>query len=342
MMKACQLTKIVVALGAMFAVCANTPVQASDLFVGSYGTDKILRYDSVGNFLGDFASGGGLDGPTKFVFGPDSTGDGKPEFYVNSYLNDKVLRYNGVTGAFIDTFVTAGSGGLDGPEGLAFGPDGNLYVSSHFVDKVFRYNGTTGAYIDTFVTAGTGGIDNPRDLVFGPDNNLYVGNDGNKSVLRYNGSTGAAMPSPGNSGAIYASNGGTNFHRGLLFGADGNLFVTTDEAGTGGVLRYEGPGGVNPGQLVDIFVAATNHVSIGIATGSDNNLYVATGLSNTVVRYNGTTGALIGNYVTAGSGGLNNALYIAFEPVPEPASIVLLALGFTCCSLRRRLRKSRP
>ena len=40
----------------------------------------------------------------------------------------QVLRYNGTTGAFIDAFVSSGSGGLDMPSGLTFGPDGNLYV----------------------------------------------------------------------------------------------------------------------------------------------------------------------------------------------------------------------
>lgn len=39
---------------------------------------------------------------------------------------DDILRYNGATGAFIDAFVTAGSGGLSQPGGVRFGPDGQL------------------------------------------------------------------------------------------------------------------------------------------------------------------------------------------------------------------------
>jgi len=42
------------------------------------------------------------------------------ELFVSSFLTDQVLRYNGTTGAFIDIFVTAGSGGLDGPTFLVF------------------------------------------------------------------------------------------------------------------------------------------------------------------------------------------------------------------------------
>jgi hypothetical protein len=37
-----------------------------------------------------------------------------------------VLRYDGRTGAFLNAFVPARSGGLDGPYGLGFGRDGNL------------------------------------------------------------------------------------------------------------------------------------------------------------------------------------------------------------------------
>jgi hypothetical protein len=75
-----------------------------------------------------------------------------------------VQRYDGTTGAFIDIFGSGG--GLDGPIGLTFGPDGNLYVSSAGTDQVLRYDGTTGTFIDAFVSANSGGLDAPTFLIF--------------------------------------------------------------------------------------------------------------------------------------------------------------------------------
>ena len=84
-----------------------------------------------------------------------------------------------------------GSGGLIGPRGVAFGPDGSLFVASFNTNQVLHYDGSTGAFLGTFVAAGDHGLNLPRDLVFGPDGNLYVGSFGSGDVFRYNGSTGA-------------------------------------------------------------------------------------------------------------------------------------------------------
>ena len=90
------------------------------------------------------------------------------ELLVSSEATDQVLRYDGMTGAFLGAFVTAGSGGLKFPQGLAFGPDGTLYVSSPGSDQVLRYDGTTGAFLNVFVAAGSGGLDFPTFLTFRP------------------------------------------------------------------------------------------------------------------------------------------------------------------------------
>ena len=42
------------------------------------------------------------------------------QLFVTSFNSNEVLRYDGTTGAFIDAFVTAGSGGLDLPSFLIF------------------------------------------------------------------------------------------------------------------------------------------------------------------------------------------------------------------------------
>jgi hypothetical protein len=48
------------------------------------------------------------------------------DLFVSSVGTDSVLRYNGTTGAFVGTFTGAPAAF---PEGVIFGPDGNLYVS---------------------------------------------------------------------------------------------------------------------------------------------------------------------------------------------------------------------
>src|SRR2546425_192547 len=52
------------------------------------------------------------------------------DLLVASYNNDSILRYDGTTGNFVSAFVSSGSGGLSRPQGITYGPDGNLYVSS--------------------------------------------------------------------------------------------------------------------------------------------------------------------------------------------------------------------
>ncbi|MEX0613940.1 MAG: hypothetical protein WD229_17610, partial [Pirellulales bacterium] len=77
---------------------------------------------------------------------------------VPDFDKHNVLRYDAATGAFVDTFVSRKSGGLNQPWNVLIGPhDGDLYVSTgHFrgpgqIKAVLRYDGTTGAFLDEFV-----------------------------------------------------------------------------------------------------------------------------------------------------------------------------------------------
>src|SRR5262249_18298324 len=96
------------------------------------------------------------------LFGPDGN------LYVCGQSSNDVVRYDGRTGAFIDEFVPAGSGGLDRPAALLFGNDGNLYVSSANNDVVLRYDGTTGGLIDAFIPHQSGGLNGPTALLYTP------------------------------------------------------------------------------------------------------------------------------------------------------------------------------
>jgi hypothetical protein len=117
------------------------------------------------------------------TFGPDNN------LYVSSRDSNSVLRYDGTTGLSLGAFVSPGSGGLSGTEGLLFGTDGSLYVSSGRSNQVLRYDGQTGAFLRVFASGG--GLNGPRGLNYGPDGNLYVSSFYSDSILRYNGQTGA-------------------------------------------------------------------------------------------------------------------------------------------------------
>jgi fibronectin type 3 domain-containing protein len=216
----------------------------------------------------------------------------------------RVSLYNAGTGAFVETLIPMGSGGLQSPDGLAFGPDGKLYVSDP--TGVLRYNGQTGAFLDTLIAAGVGGLDDPAGLAFGPDGSLYVSSAHSHSVLRFNGTTGAFVDA-----FVPAGSGGLQNPHSLAFGPDGNLYVSS--SATNSVLRYNG----QTGAFIDTFVPVASgglNDPLGLTFGPDNNLYVSSSTTNSILRYNGKTGAFIGEFVPAGSGGLAQPDGLSFGP----------------------------
>jgi hypothetical protein len=175
-----------------------------DLYVGK-GGGGVLRYDgTTGAFKGTFvASGaGGLGNPWALVFGMDG------DLYVSNDVGNgtnqlppgSILRYEGPAGpnpgAFLGTFVPTGSGGLNTPLGLLFGPDANgdgqqdLYVSSAALDvynfthahpgtsEVLCYDGVTGAFLKTLVAPDSGGLSNPSFMVFTKTDPVTLNYDG--------------------------------------------------------------------------------------------------------------------------------------------------------------------
>ncbi len=267
------------------------------------------------------AGSGGLSSPEGITLGPDGNlyvaGDG-----------GAVLRYNGTTGAYINTFVSQGSGGLafnGNYAGLAFGPGGNLYVASGATNQVLEFNGNTGAFLQAFVTAGSGGINVPRGLTFGPDGNLYVtsgaANQGANGIMRYQGPLGASpgspLPAPGQAGASFvaqfvspSTDGGAPIN--LIFGPDGNLYV--DGGQEAGILRYNG----STGAFINTFVPYQDPADGDLAGGQgmafdqDGRLSVSD-RSNAVHRYDSQGNFLGDLLVNAVNSELSSPVGIAFD-----------------------------
>jgi len=206
--------------------------------------------------------------------------------YVSNSGTNSILKYSTDNGAFLGTFVSSGSGGLKWPEGLTFGPDGNLYVSSFSSDNILRYNGKTGAFIDAFVTVGSGGLNGPHGLVFGSDNYLYVSSYFTRNILRYHGITGDFT-------RVFAPTGGDVLKRkptGITFGPDKNLYVVSGVD----VLRFNR---IN-GAFIDLFVAQQLKAGEGIVFGPDSNLYVSDRSASQIKRFNGISGKFVDVFVS--------------------------------------------
>lgn len=268
---------------------ASSYAIATDLLVGSFNTNEVIRYDATtGARIGVAASGGTLAGTTGITASPDG------RLIVASFSTNQVLAYDADSGAALGVF--ASGSGLIGPSAVVYGPDGNLYVSSFETGQVLRYNGSSGDFIDVFAS---GGLKSPDGMAFGPDGNLYVCVSGSNNIFRFNGTTGALTD------VFVPAGNGLSDPTGMTFGPDGDLYVSSFF--TDSVLRYSGATGAFKG----IFASGSGLSGPrGVSFGPDGNLYIVSSLSNQVLRYNGTNGAFIDVFVADPA--LNGPIYLAF------------------------------
>ncbi len=190
---------------------------------------RLARYDAAsGKSLGDLTPTGftGEFNPRSVVFGPDG------KLYVSvrnlAPTGGHILRFDADTGKFLGDFVDSNAtNDLNRPEGIAFGPDGNLYVTSFRAnagdnDKILEFSGRTGAYLGKIDLDQVG---QPRAfgqaLLFGPGGKLFVPISGNGpdtgEVRRYDVTTKAFdvfVPPNATGGALltplYLTFGNTN------------------------------------------------------------------------------------------------------------------------------------
>jgi serralysin len=279
---------------------------------------------------------------------------------VGNTRGDNVLIFDAYTGNQLGEFITPGLGGLDNPDTLLFGPDGNsdgksdLYIASGTESgssSILRFDGQTGDFIDVFIgdhpdteLDESGGLIRPYGIAFGPDGNFYVSSFLSDQILRYNGSTGEFIDifAQGNGQA-----GGLNGPNGLLF-INGSLYVTTQgsvatvDPVTGEVfadfsaglpsqvLRYDS---LTAGSTPTVFATPQSSPDsfgfvslLGLAVGEDGDLYVSD-FANDIRRYDLENGQLVDtlstNYTTNTPPSNNFIGGLAFAPNGN-----LLTVGF--------------
>ncbi|MEK4229209.1 hypothetical protein [Solibacillus sp. FSL H8-0538] len=265
-------------------------IRSDFLYIGDTSDDTVKRFDAVnGNFLGTFvtSSSGSLHGPRGLIFN-----------HVDNLLvsnqnveqpqNGNVLQYNGETGAFLGELVTSIQEGASfAPRGIVLSNSNVLYVAD--IESVSSneepqpgelraYSGTNGAFLGIFNHSGFNGPFFPRSVVIGTDGLLYVSvfnpfDPLNGWVLRFNPHTLEFVD------VFIESNSVNNLHRpeGLVFGPDGNLYITSfraDADDTDKILVFEGKTGTFIKKIDLDEVGEPRAFAMAILFGPEGKLFV--------------------------------------------------------------------
>lgn len=308
------------------AQIADVDMREAGLVVGNIlfaPGDGVIRYNGLGQFVDRLLT---TPDPTTGIvvacclaFGPDDN------LYVSDSVAGQVFRFNGVTGKLMDRFVAQGAGGLTNPLILLF-HDGYLYIGDTGKGAIRRYDAQTGAFVDNFLpdnTKGMGAFGDLQHFVFAPDGNLYVASQLSNRILRFNGTTGAFIDE------FVPAIGGLDQPSGLTIGPEGRLYV----GNAGEVRRYD----LNTGEF-DVFIpkGGTLLIPVGFNFGPDGKFYTTDVGHASIQKYDGTTGAYLGDLVPSGLGGITGPRTMAWMvkttvchvPPGQPGKAKSLTTGY--------------
>ena len=355
----------------LIGLCASRPASA-DLLIDNVGSNSILRYNTASNTLTTFSNGdnGALKVPHGMTYGPDGN------LYVSSLGTGQILEYNGTSGAYLGVVVphTFGSGNtptsLEYPNGIAFDPNNSryLYIASFYNNEIDRWdtvNHTLTTYAKLPSTVSNNAslhVQGPTGLSFGFDGNLYV-ND-------------SSQVNGGSNIRVFNTSAGDTVGHNIVAGFSDQTTGLNAPA----QFTFTPYNGQTPPNLIETkffnnevdsykisfsngqYIATFDHIIASLSSGGVNEpggvAYDPTSGRVLITNYLGNSllsasidGSSVTNLKPTGVA-LNEATYIISIPiapnflsvgpfdVPEPTSVVLLAVG-SIALLGRQLRRRR-
>jgi hypothetical protein len=276
---------------------------------------------------------------------------------VPDWTGDKVWAFDPTTGAVVNNNFIPDDGRLDSPKNAIDSGRGTILVSDQINDSVFEY-GYNGLYIQT-IAGPANGLDNIRGIAVS-GNSVYVTVGGNAGGL--NNTIQKCDLSGAGCSTYISANLNSPFdvyfrsNDILVSNSTGNLIQRYDLNGSflntwhSGAIRF--PQQIlNDGATTDILIAGFSPPS-GVYRYDANGAqigagaYVASGFgprggyrlgNGQILATNGTTVTVFdpasgGSTVVATGGSFQ---YIEYSPLPEPATLTLLALGGWAAARRR-------
>lgn len=291
---------VVLLWGAASWVSHQTATAGQELLIANNTAtshESILRFSSTGECLGNFALTSHRAGPVGMAF------DAHGILYVANHGNNTIHRYSS-TGADLGSFAVTG---LNMPTGLAFNRAGQLVVCNYGDGSLNTYS-PTGDLLSRITT----GLLGPIALALDRHDNIFVSTPNigaNSGVFRF--------ASDGGQKTLFAT--GIDFDpRGLAFDREGNLYVANQHGNT--VRRYDAAG-----CFLDTFASTGLKDPFALAFDDCGDLYISNQSGGTIRRYS-ACGEDLGTFATVPTA-LANPVGLAFIPVPEPATTLLLAIA---------------
>ncbi len=173
----------------------------------------------------------------------------------------------------------------------------SCFFSTNWFDGiVLKFDGISGTPSGTF---GPPHINLAYDAAIGPDGMLYVASSAGNKVIKFNPSTGVHLGD-----FVSAGSGGLATPTGLVFGPDGDLYVS----GTTAIYKYDGSTGAFISKFVDNNPAGFQPFQ-GIEFGPDGHLYSVDNNGGYIRKYNGATGALMLTFTPGALGHLQDIIF---------------------------------
>ncbi|MFY0594756.1 hypothetical protein, partial [Roseivirga sp.] len=298
------------------AVDANGNVYVAES--GSHSIRKITKDGNVTTFAGSGTAGyaDGTGTQAQFDFPQGVAIDANGNVFIGDKKNHRIRKIT--PEGVVTTFAGSGAVGFDSgtgtlatfnsPQGLSFGPNGNLYVAdqlNHSIRKV-----TPAGFVDVLAGTGTSGFQDgnvaefnaPSDVVIDENGVVYVADKLNRRIRKI--ASGVTTTLAGNGSTGFVNGAGSNARFGSPFSLAisnvGNIYVADE---TNHRIRSVSPsgevstvaGGETSGALNGVALNATFKNPRGITSDDKGNFYIADRTNAQIRKLVGTSYVLSGD-----------------------------------------------